>query len=98
MAEIKVDYAERELAPNGGDLPEDFAAYMESICINRCADGYRLVSVLPGAVSDGHIGGAWLFFTRQDDDRFPGERTDIGVSTIALDLPLTPLDRSEGFR
>ena len=91
MSEMKFDYAERELAPNGGNLPEDFAAYLESICNARCAEGFRLVSVLPGAMSDGHIGGAWLVFWRGDDDLFPGERTDVGITTIGLEVPLPPI-------
>jgi hypothetical protein len=90
MSEIKVDYAERELAPNGGNVPEDFGAYLEAICNARCSDGYRLVAVLPGAMSDGHVGGAWLFFWRQDDDLFPGERADLGIATIGLEPPSIP--------
>jgi hypothetical protein len=91
MGEVKVDYAERELAPNGGNLPEDFAAYLETICNARSADGFRLVTVLPGPMGDGHLGGAWLFFWRQEEDLFPGERTDLGITTIGLEPPLPPM-------
>ena len=88
MPDIKVDYAERELAPNGGNLPEDFGSYLEAICTARYSDGYRLIAVLPGALSDGHVGGAWLFFSRQEEDELLSERSDVGIATIGLEIPL----------
>jgi hypothetical protein len=59
---MKVDYADRELAPNGGALPEDFAAYLQDVCSQRESDGYQLVAVLPSG-GNGNVSGAWLFFS-----------------------------------
>ena len=87
MTEMKVEYADRELAPNGGSLPEDFAVYLEDICNARSVIGYHLVAVLPGALSDGHIGGAWLFFARRQEDSIAVEAADLGIATLDFELP-----------
>jgi hypothetical protein len=81
---VKVDYADRELAPNGGFMPEDFAAYMESICKLREAEGYFLVSVLPGPVTDGEVRGAWLFFSDQPFTTNQTPAFDVGA---AVEMP-----------
>jgi hypothetical protein len=85
---MKVDYADRELAPEGGILPEHFASYLEELVNEREAEGYRLVAVLPGATNSGSLAGAWLFFAAESADE-PASRRSIGLG-LAIEPPAPP--------
>jgi hypothetical protein len=62
---MRVEYADRDLAPEGC---EDFSAFLQDLCNRQESQGYRLIAVLPGDHPEGHLLGAWLFFSEGQEE------------------------------
>src|SRR5688500_7229024 len=77
---IKVDYADREMAPNGGLTPEDFGLYLEELANRRVEEGYRLIAVTPSVGAEGRTIGAWLFFAWNEEPEPPLTQFEVSAA------------------
>jgi hypothetical protein len=77
---VRVDYADREMAPNGGLTPEDFSSYLEELCNRRVEEGYKLIAVTPASGPEGRTIGAWLFFAWNEEPESPAREFEVSAA------------------